>query len=145
MGALSAQLSFTGACPLRYQSARQRLRHARCCYGHIAGELGVRLWDTWFAAGALQPAANGFALTPAGVAWFAQAGMAAPVPSRQRRFAYACLDWSERRDHLAGQLADAWLDHCLTRDWLRRSEGRVLALTPKGERALLPLLVDAQS
>ena len=120
--------------------ARQRLRQARCCYGHIAGELGVRLWDTWLAAGALQPVAKGFALTPAGAAWFAQAGMAAPTPSRQRRFAYACLDWSERTDHLAGQLADAWLSHCLARDWLRRSDGRALQLTPAGERELLPLL-----
>ncbi|MFD1711470.1 helix-turn-helix transcriptional regulator [Ottowia sp. GY511] len=125
--------------------ARQRLRHARCCYGHIAGELGVRLWDTWLTAGVLRPAADGLTLTPDGEAWFIHAGMAAPTPSRQRRYAYACLDWSERRDHLAGQLADAWLTHCLGRDWLRRSDGRALQLTPAGERELLPLLLSGSA
>ncbi len=123
------------------QPARQRLRRARCCYGHIAGELGVRLWNTWLEAGALQPMAQGLALTPEGLAWFARVSMAVPSPNRARRFAYACHDWSERADHLAGQLADVWLDHCLAQDWLRRGEGRALELTPKGQHDLLPLLV----
>jgi hypothetical protein len=51
--------------------------------------------------------------------------------------AYACLDWSERRDHLAGKLAAALLEHFVQQDWLRRSPGeRALELTPPGERAL---------
>ena len=123
--------------------ARQRLRLARCCYHHLAGELGVRLFDALRAARALQDGPDGLALTPAGHRWLAQLGMAPPEPTGKRRFAYPCLDWSERRDHLAGQLADALLAHCLAQDWLRRSEGRALVLTPGGQRDLLPRLTAA--
>ena len=67
-------------------------------------------------------------------------GFEPAAPSGRRRYAYACMDWSERRDHLAGQLADEWLAHCLARGWLERGEGRALALTPSGQRALQPAL-----
>ena len=54
-----------------------------------------------------------------------------------RRFAHACFDWSERRDHLAGALAVSLLDHSLDHGWLRRTkDSRALQLTPPGERAL---------
>ena len=56
------------------------------------------------------------------------------------RYAYRCLDWSERRDHLAGQLADEMLAHFLTEGWLRPDEGRSLALTPTGVQRLLPAI-----
>jgi DNA-binding transcriptional ArsR family regulator len=57
------------------------------------------------------------------------------------RYAYPCLDWSERRDHLAGRLATGLLDHFMARRWLVRvRESRALKLTPQGRRALLPLL-----
>jgi len=59
-----------------------------------------------------------------------------------RRFAYACLDWSERRDHLAGSLAVALLDHALQHGWMRRTPGsRALTLTPTGAKALAPWLI----
>lgn len=125
--------------------ARQRLRQARCCYGHLAGALGVQLLDTLHAVGALHSGADGLELTAAGTQWLQALGLEVPRPSRTRRYAYPCLDWSERRDHLAGQLADALLAHCLARDWLRRGEGRALTLSPAGERQLLPRLAPAQS
>lgn len=121
--------------------SRQRLRHARCCYGHLAGELGVRLFDALRAAAALRDGPAGLALTPAGEEWLARLGMVPPVPPGRRRFAYPCLDWSERRDHLAGQLADELLAHCLAQGWLRRTDGRALSLTPAGRQRLLPLLI----
>ncbi len=124
--------------------ARQRLRHARCCYGHLAGTLGVRLFDTLLSRGHLRDGADGLALTEAGRGWLQQTvGLAPPEPQRQRRYAYRCLDWSERRDHLAGQLADALLQHFLQQDWLRRAEGRVLQLGVAGQHRLLPLLLPA--
>ncbi len=59
------------------------------------------------------------------------------APTRTRRFAHACFDWSERRDHLAGSLAAGLLDHSLARGWLRRIEGsRALQITPPGAQAL---------
>lgn len=122
---------------------RARLREARCCYGHVAGRLGVRLFETLLARQALRAEAGGFALTEAGRDWFARLGFDAPAPAATRRYAYACMDWSERRDHLAGQLADDWLRHCLARGWLRRGDGRALQLTPDGRRELLPALAGA--
>jgi len=119
--------------------ARQRLRTGRCCYGHLAGQLGVQLYERLHAVQGLQPVAEGFQLSEAGHAWLQGLGLSAPAPSR-RRYAYACLDWSERRDHLAGLLAESILQHCLARGWLRRDEGRAVALTPTGVQCLLPHL-----
>lgn len=142
--------------------ARQRLRQARCCYGHLAGELGVALLQGLLAAGwlqapadphdgpgsageagALAASAETWSLTAAGQAGLQALGLPATLwtqPGRAR-LAYPCLDWSERRDHLAGRLARALLDHALAQDWLRRVPGeRALSLTPAGRRHLVPLL-----
>ena len=119
---------------------RRELRAARCCYGHLAGQLAVRLFDTLQQRGCLVSVADGFALSEAGHAWLAAMGMRADPPSRRRRYAYRCLDWSERRDHLAGQLADQIFHHCLTRDWLRRGDARAVVLTERGRREWLPRL-----
>lgn len=120
---------------------RARLREARCCYGHLAGRLGVRLFETLLAQQGLQVEANGYRLTDKGRAWLAGLGMPSPPPSEKRRYAYACMDWSERRDHLAGQLADELFAHCVAQGWMRRGEGRAMELTPAGRRQLLPQLV----
>lgn len=119
---------------------RARLREARCCYGHLAGRLGVRLFETLLAQQGLQAEANGFRLTEEGRSWLAGLGMT-PPPAAKRRYAYACMDWSERRDHLAGALADALFAHCVAQGWMRRGEGRAVDLTPAGRRHLLPRLV----
>jgi DNA-binding transcriptional ArsR family regulator len=120
---------------------RQHLREARCCYGHLAGRLGVMLCDALLRNDRLAPAgAEGFVLTAAGKQWLAQLGMAAAVPADSKRYAYRCLDWSERRDHLAGQLAKQLLDHFIQAGWLRAGNGRVLELTARGKQQLLPAL-----
>ena len=122
---------------------RLRLRHARCCYGHLAGSLGVDLLDTLLQRGWLQSGLSGYALTASGAAWLDQIGMdgavwRARVDGRaSQRMAYACLDWSERRDHLAGGLARALLEHFIARRWLRRRPGeRALDVTASGRKAL---------
>ncbi|MFN7571032.1 MAG: ArsR/SmtB family transcription factor [Betaproteobacteria bacterium] len=131
---------------------RRRLRYARCCYRHLAGALGVALFTHLLQEQHLRSSADGYALTPSGEAWIHRLGCTPPTPGPGRRFAYACLDWSERRDHLAGSLADALLDHFVSRHWLRRnvvprtvmpgagSSHRALTLTPTGQRELLPQL-----
>jgi DNA-binding transcriptional ArsR family regulator len=119
---------------------RQRLRAARCCYGHLAGRLGIRLFDTLQAHQALAAGPAGYTLTAAGRGWLQGLGLEASAASPRRRYAYACLDWSERRDHLAGQLADEILGHCLARGWLARGPGRAITVTPCGEREFLPQL-----
>jgi len=89
----------------------------------------------------LRPAAGadgGLELTPAGAAWFAALGVEVETAGRGRRvFARPCLDWSERRPHLAGALGAALLSRLLALDWLaRRRDGRALRLTVAGRAGL---------
>lgn len=121
--------------------ARKRLRFARCCYGHLAGTLGVRVLDTLQAREGLKAGPQGYELTPSGVAWFESLGMHPRTSASGRRFAYPCLDWSERRDHLAGQLANELLEYFIQQSWIHRAGGRALDLTPIGTQRLLPMLI----
>ena len=123
--------------------ARLRLREARCCYGHLAGRRGVALLEQLLERRWLVDAPEGYALTDAGVAGMAALGFdaAALRASASHRIAYPCLDWSERRDHLAGKLGSGLLSHFIERGWLRRiGSERALELTPPGQQALAPLL-----
>lgn len=120
--------------------ARKRLRFARCCYGHLAGELGVKLLAALHARAGLVTSQEGFDLTKDGVAWLANMDLQPKAATGTRRYAYPCLDWSERRDHLAGQLADELLTHFLQKGWVRRADGRALELTPLGTQVLVPML-----
>ena len=135
--------------------AMKGLRHARSCYGHLAGELGVRLHDALLKRGWVQPrAAEGcdFGLSEAGRAALAALGpgfaaaLAALGPDfaatlaadGARRALYDCVDWSERRDHFAGAVAAELLTAFIAQGWLAPREGtRELALTPRGHKALL--------
>jgi len=123
--------------------AYKPLKAARSCYSHLAGELGVAWFDGLVARGTLVPAAGHFALSATGRAELTALGVDLTSASAAvgRRFACACLDWSERRDHLAGSLATALLAHALSHDWLRRvPASRALTLTPTGAAALAPWL-----
>lgn len=119
---------------------RKRLRFARCCYGHLAGQLAVTVFDALQREERLTSATDGYELTEAGIQWLQGLGMNPGSPSGRRRFAYRCLDWSERRDHLAGQLADEIYQHFTKAGWLRRAAGRAVEVTVSGEQELLPRL-----
>lgn len=110
------------------------LRHARSCYGHLAGELGVRLHDMLRARGWVERAGGVERLTdPARAALRAQ-GLALSDSAAGRPL-YPCVDWSERREHFAGGEAVALLEALLARDWLRRCDtSRELVVTPTGQR-----------
>jgi DNA-binding transcriptional ArsR family regulator len=121
----------------RWQKPGMRgLRHARSCYGHLAGELGVQWREAMLAKGWVTAAADGrYEVSDAGRDALA-ALMPAALPATGRVL-YDCVDWSERRDHFAGPLAVAWLEAMLTRGWLRRvDDTRALQLTPPGRQAL---------
>ena len=95
------------------------------------------------AQGGLVAAPDGYALTDAGTATLADLGFDANAlrAGPAHRIAYPCLDWSERRDHLAGKLASGLLSHFIERGWLRRiGSERALALTPPGRQALARLV-----
>lgn len=121
-------------------SERKRLRFARCCYGHLAGQLAVTVFDALQRNECLRSGTDGYELTEAGKEWLQELGMDPGSPSGRRRFAYRCLDWSERRDHLAGQLADEIYQHFTKVGWLRRADGRAVELTISGQQELLPRL-----
>lgn len=128
-----------------------RLRGARTCYDHLAGALGVRLHDRFVEARWLKAAAepSAYALTEAGEATLAGLGIDIDrVRHQRRRFAFACLDWSERRSHLGGALAAAILDMALGRRWITREPGsRCVTVTPAGRRELrrwCGLVLDAE-
>ncbi len=115
------------------------LRAARTCYDHIAGALGVSLHDSflerkWLAASALE-----YELTPAGTEAFERLGMdVEAMRELRRRFAYGCLDWSERRPHVGGALGAALLEIALKRKWVTRDlDTRALGVTSFGRRELL--------
>ena len=118
----------------------QALKHARRCYGHLAGELGVAQFEMLMRCRILEQARDGLQLTDSGRIWLAHLGVELPGKSGSR-LAYPCMDWSERRDHLAGTLARVLLGHYLSQGWLRApKDSRELQLTPKGHSVLLPLL-----
>jgi DNA-binding transcriptional ArsR family regulator len=120
----------------------RRLRAARTCYDHMAGAVGVALHDRFQALGWLQPDAGGvdgtYELTAEGDAAFNGLGIdVAATRGQRRRFACACLDWSERRPHLGGALGAAVLKLALRREWLTQDlDSRALSLTSRGQREL---------
>ncbi len=120
--------------------AYQALKCARRCYAHMAGELAVAQYDMLLRCKYLAHGDHGLQLSEAGKTWAASLNLQLPTTSKTR-LAYACMDWSERREHLAGTLATALLQHHLARDWLRPdSQSRALVLTAKGQRELVALL-----
>jgi DNA-binding transcriptional ArsR family regulator len=111
-------------------------REARSCYDHMAGALAVALVEALVARELLRRGHDGFEPTLAGERWFRALGIdVARTRCAGRAFARCCLDWSERRDHLAGALGAALLDALLRNGVVRRrKEGRTLDVTPVGRR-----------
>ncbi len=126
------------------------LRLARTCYDHLAGALGVRVTDVLIARGALMLAGDAFTVTLAGTRTFAELGVeVATVAGRSRRaMARPCLDWSERRHHLAGALGAALATRWIEAGWLERSKAnRALSVTSQGRRGFrraLDITVDVE-
>ena len=120
-----------------------RLRAARTCYDHIAGSLGVSLHDRFQTLGWLSadPATGDDAcdLTPKGKKAFEALGIDVEAArALRRRFAYACVDWSERRPHLGGALGAALLQVALKRKWVAQDlDSRALGVTSLGRREML--------
>jgi len=118
------------------------LRAARTCYDHMAGALAVALHDRMFALRWFvhAPAAGegAYEVTLAGSKALAEIGVDVPAAhAARRRFACGCLDWSERRPHLAGAMGAALLDVALKRKWVARElDSRALMITRDGRRAL---------
>lgn len=120
-----------------------RLRGARVCYDHMAGALGVRLHDRFKELGWLTRQSKGrensYDLTESGKQGFAAFGVDIEETQRlRRRFAYACLDWSERRPHIGGGLGAALLKAAIKRRWVAQDlDSRAIRVTSLGRREIL--------
>jgi DNA-binding transcriptional ArsR family regulator len=118
---------------LRAASRADAERHARSCYDHLAGELGVAITDRLVELGALARESLSL-LDPQPLAAI---GIHAPQLTGRRPLTRACLDWTERRPHVAGQVGAAILTGLLDLRWVKRGpSGRAVELTPSGERGL---------
>jgi hypothetical protein len=118
-----------------------QMRRARTCYDHLAGELGVAVTDAMQARGYLVMEQDAGELTAAGIAFLGRFGIDLRSPVRRRRaLCRPCLDWSERRPHLAGLAGAAVADLALQRDWIRRRpQGRSVEITQAGLAAFKDL------
>ncbi|MDQ0759513.1 ArsR/SmtB family transcription factor [Streptomyces canus] len=130
---------------LRESSAGSAMARGRTCYDHLAGRLGIAVTDALTSRRLLRQD-TGFALTGAGLAWFEATGISLDRKGR-RPLARACLDWTERRPHLAGVAGAALCRHALAEGWcVRIGSERAVKVTATGERALTELLgIDAQT
>ncbi|MEU2610030.1 winged helix-turn-helix domain-containing protein [Micromonospora sp. NPDC007271] len=125
---------------LRAASATTALAYARTCYDHLAGRLGVLVHDALLDRGVLDRT-GGLALTPAGVAWLGELGVPVePLRTGRRPLVRDCLDWTERRPHLAGALGAALCQRFLDLGWTVRGTGRAVRLTLAGRPALAAAL-----
>ncbi len=110
------------------------LREARVCYNHMAGDIGTRLYDSMVARQFLRLDGDEVELAPAGADFMHALGIDLDrLEAARPRLCRRCLDWSERRYHLAGSLGRAMLDRIEELGWAKRDTGsRVVAFTPHG-------------
>jgi DNA-binding transcriptional ArsR family regulator len=116
-----------------------QLRTVRTCYDHLAGALAVRMTDSLVDRGLLEMSFDGASLADEGVSFLQAIGVNLSISkaSASRVFCRPCLDWSERRLHLAGEVGAALCRTCFEKGWLRRaSRGPIVTVTPLGQRAI---------
>jgi DNA-binding transcriptional ArsR family regulator len=115
------------------------LQRARTCYDHLAGRLGVELADSFTRDGMIAATDSGWDLTGRGQHRLSGLGLDIVALRQHRRaFLRPCMDWTERRPHMAGSIGQALADHVIGQGWVRRAAGsRALLVTPAGQQQLL--------
>ena len=121
---------------IRSMPRDQGLRQARVCYNHLAGVAGVQLYDSLAGREFLSMASGNLSLTLAGSRFVSELGInIEALLSSRVPVCRECLDWSERRSHLAGSLGRALFNRFEELQWVQRSAGsRVVEFSRKGER-----------
>ena len=134
---LSRDQAMSEVTSYKLSAEQRRVRTARTCYDHLAGRLGVAVHDAVASRGWLDE--SGTALTDDGRAGLGAWGVDVEAVERQRRpTLLVCVDWTERRPHLAGGVGAAVADLCLDRGWVRRvGRTRALPVTPEGRRVFV--------
>lgn len=136
--AIEAMMAAASLGPKRHRPSGPRdeaMRRARTCYNHLAGRLGVGIADTLTARGYLMLSESVGALTPEGQRFLCDFGIdLKAVENGNRALCRTCLDWSERRPHLGGQLGAAVCRRAFDLGWVERvKDSRALAVTPAGQ------------
>jgi DNA-binding transcriptional ArsR family regulator len=114
------------------------IKYCRTCYDHLAGKVGVMLTDSLLKQKIIAEKENEYEVSAKGKKFFSAFDIQIEDLQQQRRaFARPCLDWSERRHHMAGSLATALLDKMFSSDWIRKvKSSRAVIITAKGEKEM---------
>lgn len=135
--ALMGLAQSTGAVRVRTGPRDPEMRKARICYDHLAGEMGVALYDSLLTSGAITVDENEIVLTASGHAQLSEFGIDIEgLATKRRKLCRPCLDWSMRRNHLAGALGAALLTRMKDLGWAQRApDSRVISFTARGVTA----------
>ena len=140
VGAIEALAPLAPGKPIRswrQSRAAGRVRFARTCYDHLAGELGVRFTRALVDQGVLLEAGDGYEVAEVGISRLREFGVDLSGRKGKIRFAPRHVDWSERYHHFAGPLAKAVTDHLFELGWIERIPyGRAVSLTEEGRKGL---------
>ncbi|MCM3707062.1 MULTISPECIES: ArsR/SmtB family transcription factor [Cytobacillus] len=122
----------------KHASEDKAIRSARTCYDHLAGNLGVQITESLTKRGFIAEEKDTFSVTEDGKAFFHSMQIdLTSLKKKRRSFSHKCLDWSERRHHLAGALGNAILEKLLERNWIQRiPKTRAIKITPSGLKGL---------
>lgn len=134
--AISGVAALVGPKRARPGPRDEKMREARVCYDHLAGDMAVAMLDGFFARGFIAEQGERLALSAAGTGFFKAIGIEPTALQTSRRpLCRACLDWSVRRAHLAGTLGAAVFDLVIAKGWARREPGsRIVRFSPAGKR-----------
>jgi DNA-binding transcriptional ArsR family regulator len=137
---LESIMAVAAIAPPRYRPIRidDGMRTARMCYDHVAGLLGVGLADALRTRDHVELSHDGGVLTASGETFLQEFGIDVEAARHSRRiFCRPCVDWSERRPHLAGAVGAALAQRLFALGWIARvRDGRALVITPTGRRNL---------
>lgn len=121
------------------------MRHARVCYNHLAGQMGVQMFTSMLGRDLIWEQGGDLGLTSQGKAFVAEFGVSLdPLMAARAPLCRSCLDWSERRTHLAGSLGRAMLKRMEDLAWVRRdTDSRALLFSQTGQRAFTAAFPNA--
>lgn len=128
--------------PIRTGPKNPELRLARVCYDHLAGQVAVDLYD-FFQQNQYVNGTGNSQMTEKGLTFFERLGLPlSKIQKARRPVCRTCLDWSERRFHLAGSLGQHLLDFFLNQNWIERNlDSRAMHILPKGKKAMKSLFL----
>lgn len=114
------------------------IKYCRTCYDHLAGFVGVKFVEALESKDFLRKTANAYEVTEKGWEWFFELEIFQnDFVGNRRPLTRQCLDWSERRPHLAGQLGAKFLEKAFERKWFKKVQfSRELTITPKGQQEI---------